>query len=97
MAAEQIELRAAELRGRPRMGARAGLGELFVGYYDGERLANAGKVGNGCTRETLDQLAERLCNLERREPAFAENDVPAGGSTGPPRARGADRLHRSHR
>jgi len=56
-------------------GARAGLGALLVGQYDGERLRYAGRVGAGLSEAMLAQLAETLRSRELAECPFAE--VPA--------------------
>jgi len=58
--------------------SRVGLGALLVGYYgdDGKRLAYAGKVGTGYTRETLLDLRQRLGPLEQRRPPFEEGEPP---------------------
>jgi bifunctional non-homologous end joining protein LigD len=53
-------------------GARTGLGALLVGYYEGERLRYAGKVGTGFSTETLDDLSRRLHDLERETSPFAD-------------------------
>ena len=58
-------------------GSRTDLGALLVGYFDGDRLRYAGKVGTGFTRETLRDLAARLAPLERDTPPFeAEKGLP---------------------
>ncbi|MGH2703394.1 MAG: non-homologous end-joining DNA ligase, partial [Actinomycetota bacterium] len=41
-------------------GSRTGLGALLVGYYDGDDLHYAGKVGTGYGRSTLDELSRML-------------------------------------
>ena len=41
-------------------GDRSGFGALLVGYYDGEELAYAGKVGTGYTDQFLKELREML-------------------------------------
>ena len=41
-------------------GAREGLGALLIGYYDGGRLAWAGKVGTGLTAKSARDLRARL-------------------------------------
>ena len=51
-------------------GARTELGALLVGYFDGDRLRYAGKVGTGFTRATLRELSARLAPLVRETPAF---------------------------
>jgi DNA ligase D-like protein (predicted ligase) len=53
-------------------GSRAELGALLVGYYDGDRLRYAGKVGTGFDRETLRDLGGRLRDLKRDDPPFAD-------------------------
>jgi bifunctional non-homologous end joining protein LigD len=53
-------------------GSRTDLGALLLGYYDGDRLRFAGKVGTGFTRATLRELAEHLEPLRRQDPAFAD-------------------------
>ena len=58
-------------------GSRTDLGALLVGYYDGDELRYAGKVGTGFTRATLRELAERLAPLVREESPFAsEKGIP---------------------
>jgi bifunctional non-homologous end joining protein LigD len=58
--------------------SRIGLGALLVGYYDGQQLRYAGKVGTGYTRETLLDLRERLDRLEQAASPFATGDPPTG-------------------
>jgi bifunctional non-homologous end joining protein LigD len=41
-------------------GHREGIGALLMGYYDGDRLVYAGKVGTGYTHKMLGQLRELL-------------------------------------
>ncbi len=58
-------------------GSRTDLGALLVGYYDGDRLRYAGKVGTGFSRATLRELAERLAPLVRETPPFEpEKGIP---------------------
>jgi bifunctional non-homologous end joining protein LigD len=57
-------------------GERIGLGALLLGYYEGDKLVYAGKVGTGFDDDTLRRLSERLSSLERDTPAFAEGDLP---------------------
>ncbi|HJT21599.1 MAG TPA: DNA ligase D, partial [Nitrospira sp.] len=63
-------------------GARQGFGALLVGYYDGDRLKYAGKVGTGFSEAVLRRLHRTLSSLERPRPPFA--DPPTGSD-----ARGA--------
>jgi bifunctional non-homologous end joining protein LigD len=51
-------------------GARVGFGALLVGYYDGDRLMYAGKVGTGYNTRLLEDLAKRLAKLEQPESPF---------------------------
>jgi bifunctional non-homologous end joining protein LigD len=45
-------------------GARVGLGALLVGYFEGDDLVFAGKVGTGFDRTLLLDLRRRLDALE---------------------------------
>jgi DNA ligase D-like protein (predicted ligase) len=51
-------------------GARVGLGALLVGYYDGDDLVFAGKIGTGFDTKLLLELRARLDALEIPEPPF---------------------------
>ena len=51
-------------------GGRIGLGALLVGYYDGEELVFAGKVGTGFDTALLRELRARLDALEILTPPF---------------------------
>jgi DNA ligase D-like protein (predicted ligase) len=53
-------------------GSRTDLGALLLGYYDGDRLRYAGKVGTGFTQATLRDLASRLQPLVQEESPFAD-------------------------
>jgi DNA ligase D-like protein (predicted ligase) len=53
-------------------GTRTDLGALLLGYYDGDRLRYAGKVGTGFTQATLRDLADRLAPLRRASSPFAD-------------------------
>ena len=53
-------------------GTRIELGALLVGYYDGDRLRYAGKVGTGFDRPTLRDLGERLRARRRDDSPFAD-------------------------
>ena len=61
-------------------GKRRGLGALLVGYYEGEDLVFAGKVGTGFGTEQLLALRARLDRLELPESPFTR-------ATGLPRLR----------
>jgi bifunctional non-homologous end joining protein LigD len=53
-------------------GARAGLGALLVGYWDGDELRYASHVGSGFNDKTLAQVKARLDKLARKTHPFAE-------------------------
>jgi DNA ligase D-like protein (predicted ligase) len=53
-------------------GARTGFGALLVGYYDGDHLLYAGKVGTGFDERTLRSLHQTLRSLETPAPPFAD-------------------------
>ena len=52
-------------------GARSHFGALLLGYYDGDELRYAGKVGTGFTEKTLVDLHARMRPFERPDPPFA--------------------------
>src|SRR5699024_4308108 len=53
-------------------------GALLVGYYDGENLAYAGKVGTGYTERTLTELRHRLDQITADAAPFTTqtDDLP---------------------
>jgi len=51
-------------------GSRGALGALLVGFYDGERLVYAGRVGSGLTDAALASLTAQLRVLERETSPF---------------------------
>jgi DNA ligase D-like protein (predicted ligase) len=53
-------------------GSRTEFGALLVGYYDGDRLRYAGKVGTGFDHTVLRDLGGRLRKLRREDPPFAD-------------------------
>jgi bifunctional non-homologous end joining protein LigD len=58
-------------------GSRTDLGALLVGYFDGDRLRYAGKVGTGFSHATLEDLAGQLAPLERDTSPFdPEKGIP---------------------
>ena len=57
-------------------GSRQGIGALLVGYYEGDRLAFAGKVGTGFTHQGALDLRRRLEALEGKTCPFTP--PPAG-------------------
>ncbi len=60
-------------------GSRVGLGALLVGYYDGDELVYAGKVGTGYSRQTLLDLRRRLDGLEVGRSPFGRGRVAERG------------------
>jgi bifunctional non-homologous end joining protein LigD len=53
-------------------GTRTDFGALLLGYYDGDALRYAGKVGTGFDDATLDALGERLRALRQDDAPFAD-------------------------
>jgi bifunctional non-homologous end joining protein LigD len=53
-------------------GARAPLGALLVGYWDGDKLRYASHVGSGFDDNTLARMKARLDPLQRKTCPFAE-------------------------
>ncbi|MFO7892234.1 MAG: non-homologous end-joining DNA ligase [Longimicrobiales bacterium] len=51
-------------------GERVGFGALLVGYYEGDDLVYAGKVGTGYDDDTLRRLRDRMDSLERKTQPF---------------------------
>jgi bifunctional non-homologous end joining protein LigD len=49
-------------------GARTSFGALLVGYYEGDRLLYAGKVGTGFDVKTLKSLGQELASLQVEKP-----------------------------
>src|SRR6267142_4696596 len=60
-------------------GSRVGFGALLLGYYEGDRLVCAGKVGTGFDREMLASLGRKLASLEIKNSPL-EGIVKAGKS-----------------
>jgi bifunctional non-homologous end joining protein LigD len=57
-------------------GTRRRLGALLIGYWDGDRLRYAGKVGTGFDAETLERLGDELERRERADPPFDSGRLP---------------------
>jgi bifunctional non-homologous end joining protein LigD len=55
---------------------RNGLGSLLIGYFEGDELRYAGKVGTGFSEADLVELAERVKPLARRMSPFAGKKAP---------------------
>jgi bifunctional non-homologous end joining protein LigD len=60
--------------------SRVGFGALLVGYYDGDDLAYAGKVGTGFDDVLLQGLRRRLDALERDRSPFTVGRPPVAGT-----------------
>ncbi|MDD5668302.1 MAG: non-homologous end-joining DNA ligase, partial [Actinomycetota bacterium] len=60
-------------------GSRRGLGALLVGYYEGEELRYAGKVGTGFDDRTLEKLVGILMEIEVDENPFGAADISEKG------------------
>jgi DNA ligase D-like protein (predicted ligase) len=61
-------------------GTREEFGALLLGYYQGDQLRYAGKVGTGFDRATLRDMGARLRALRRADPPFAS--VPREAARG---------------
>jgi bifunctional non-homologous end joining protein LigD len=60
-------------------GSRTDFGALLVGYYEGDGLRYAGKVGTGYSAKTLRELGAQLRKLETPESPFADaRPIPRG-------------------
>jgi bifunctional non-homologous end joining protein LigD len=59
-------------------GSRQRLGALLVGYYDGEKLQYAGKVGTGFDSQALTMLGDELERREQSSSPFAGGEVARG-------------------
>jgi bifunctional non-homologous end joining protein LigD len=57
-------------------GSRQRFGALLVGFYEGDKLRYAGKVGTGFDQRTLNILGDRLERLERPTSPFELGDPP---------------------
>jgi bifunctional non-homologous end joining protein LigD len=65
-------------------GSRRHLGALLVGYYEGQRLRYAGKVGTGFDQATLEHLAGELARLERPGSPFELGGPPRSANWAEP-------------
>lgn len=66
-------------------GSRRGFGALLVGYYQGETLRYAGKVGTGYDEALLRSLRSQLDDLEVRSRPFGESVAENGAHWVEPR------------
>jgi bifunctional non-homologous end joining protein LigD len=56
-----------------------GFGALLLGYYKGEKMVFAGKVGTGFNEGILSRLGRELAQLETKTSPFAAGDAPSRG------------------
>jgi bifunctional non-homologous end joining protein LigD len=62
-------------------GTREHFGALLVGFYDGDVLRYAGKVGTGFDARELSTLGARMAALQRPDSPFGAGDPPARDTT----------------
>jgi bifunctional non-homologous end joining protein LigD len=62
-------------------GSREDFGALLVGFYDGDVLRYAGKVGAGFDAVELRSLGQRMAAIERAGSPFGAGDPPTRGTT----------------
>jgi bifunctional non-homologous end joining protein LigD len=62
-------------------GTREHFGALLVGFYEGDVLRYAGKVGTGFDARELRTLGERMAALRRPDSPFGAGDPPARDTT----------------
>jgi DNA ligase D-like protein (predicted ligase) len=60
-------------------GSRRGFGALLVGYYEGNKLRYAGKIGTGFDQSTLDRLRKKMDGIERDKTPLADGDIGEKG------------------
>jgi bifunctional non-homologous end joining protein LigD len=53
-------------------GSRTGFGALLIGYYEGDLLRYAGRVGTGFDERMLTRIGEVLTSLEQENSPFAD-------------------------
>jgi bifunctional non-homologous end joining protein LigD len=64
---------------QPGEGGRTGsIGSLLIGYFDGDVLHYAGKVGSGLTQAEIARLEARFASTARSESPFGAGRVPKG-------------------
>jgi bifunctional non-homologous end joining protein LigD len=62
-------------------GSREDFGALLVGFYDGDVLRYAGKVGTGFDARELRTLGERMAKLAQGDSPFGAGDPPRRDTT----------------
>jgi bifunctional non-homologous end joining protein LigD len=60
-------------------GSRVALGALLLGYYDGDDLVYAGKVGTGFSEKVLRDLHDRLSRVEVDRSPCTRGKLPSKG------------------
>lgn len=55
-------------------GSRVGFGALLLGYYEGDDLRYAGRVGTGFSYELLQLLHDKMKRLQRKTSPFTDYD-----------------------
>jgi DNA ligase D-like protein (predicted ligase) len=60
-------------------GERVGFGALLLGFYDGDNLLCAGKVGTGFDTATLRDLKKKLSAIERSTPGCDQDSIRERG------------------
>ena len=60
-------------------GSRIGFGALLLGYYEGNHLISAGKVGTGFDDRTLRDLGDRLASRAQETSPFSDKERPEKG------------------
>jgi bifunctional non-homologous end joining protein LigD len=60
-------------------GSRVGLGALLLGYYDGDDLVYAGKVGTGFSDAVLRDLEKRLSRMQLKQSPCTRGKLPSSG------------------
>jgi bifunctional non-homologous end joining protein LigD len=64
---------------QPGEGGRTGsIGSLLIGYYDGDVLHYAGKVGSGLSGASIAELERRFAGTARADSPFGAGRVPKG-------------------
>lgn len=58
-------------------GERIGFGALLLGYYENGDFRYAGQVGTGFDDDLLEELHDKLTNIERETNPFAEDEMEA--------------------
>jgi len=60
----------------PPQGSRKSIGALLVGYYEGDELRYAGKVGTGFSERVLADLGTKLERLRTDHSPFSDDGLP---------------------